>query len=356
MKRFIFFSKTNWDEAPRLRHQMAHLLKSQGHEVIFFQKPKFFWQREVKNKSDDVLLKTTNQLIHHQLRVFRFLAIMNAFFEKISILNSLKYLAVTKDDVILNFNYDYYFLRDIFPDNKIVTVINDDFVAQSHFFRGCHVRNMQSLTCRISNNVLTVSIQIKNQLSGSCDPELFLPWADGKYAAPCVGEKNSLLIWASLNQIVDFQMIDELAKKFRNFHFSLIGPVSKDSELHLKSLVANNVNVTLRRPCSLDEIDFGNYFAGLMPYRSHNLSTEAVTLANKSLRLMSKGLPLIVHGMPHFLEHNAIFKCVNFCDVVDSIEKAHDNFFNLQADIEEIVNQNGSVQRYRRLMEIVSHE
>ncbi|MEO0579910.1 MAG: hypothetical protein AAFZ58_14575, partial [Pseudomonadota bacterium] len=37
--RFIFLTRTNWNEPPRIRHQLAELLVSEGHDVVFFQKP-----------------------------------------------------------------------------------------------------------------------------------------------------------------------------------------------------------------------------------------------------------------------------------------------------------------------------
>ena len=356
MHRFIFFTKTNWDETPRLRHQLASLLKDYGHEIIFFQKPNFFWQKPSKNKFKNHNLEKTTQLIHHQFRFFESLSKFNAITESFSISRALEKYSVTPNDIVLNFNYDYYFLRDLFPKNQIFTIINDDFVAQSKFFNGRHVKRHLSRVCSISNAVLTVSEPLKKQLSEWSIPILFLPWSETDYTAPIVKEKNSLLIWASINKIIDCNLLDRLAKKFKLVNFSLIGPTSADFKKEIDILISNNNNITLSPPQSLNEINFNHYFASILPYKRGNPSTEAVTLANKSLRLMSKGLPLIVHGMPHFLEHKAIFKCSNFEDVCHAIENTLANFWGLQGDIKNLVDQNCSEQRYQQLMTIVNRD
>lgn len=356
MNRFLFFTKTNWSESPRLRHQVASLLADRGHEVFFFQKPSWLLSGVDESNCTEINLLRSAQLIHHQLRVCDFLADINNFFEAKSIARELNKFKLAQRDVIVNFNYDYFFLRKLFPDSKIVTIINDDFVAQSRFLKGRHAKRALARTCKISNAVLTVSVPIKNQLAEWSEPELFLPWSEHEYSAPFFNEKKSLLIWASINQIIDVQLLDKLAKKFPFFNFSLIGPVSSGFEATVNSLLAANSNIKLSPPRSLAEIDFNDYFAGLMPYRSGNASTEAVTLANKSLRLMSKGLPLIVHGMPHFLEHEAIFKCATLDDIYDSVEVARNKFWDLQAGIEALVRLNTPAHRYQQFMQIINHD
>ena len=84
-------------------------------------------------------------------------------------------------------------------------------------------------------------------------------------------------------------------------------------------------------------------------------STEAVTLANKSLRLMSKGLPLVVHGMPNFLKHEAIFSCSGAEEMARQIEVARQNFYELQESIRDLVDNNGPAVRYREFMSAINN-
>ena len=75
MKKFIFFTKTNWDEPPRLRHQLAKLLVSHNHRVIFFEKPTtFLFDKKRKLPIEDgIIFIRSKQLIHRLLRIFIFL-------------------------------------------------------------------------------------------------------------------------------------------------------------------------------------------------------------------------------------------------------------------------------------------
>ena len=41
---FYIFSKTNWEEMPRLRHQIARMLAKKGHKIFFFSKAKIFYR------------------------------------------------------------------------------------------------------------------------------------------------------------------------------------------------------------------------------------------------------------------------------------------------------------------------
>lgn len=71
---------------------------------------------------------------------------------------------------------------------------------------------------------------------------------------------------------------------------------------------------------------------------------------------MSLGLPLIVHGMPSFYEHEAIFKCNNVSEIEKAIEYCHDNFYEMQPSIEKLVNAQQPADRYAQIMSIVNEE
>ena len=135
MMRFIFFTKTNWDEPPRLRHQLAQLLISHNHQIIFFEKPStlLFHKKRKVPKINGIEFLRSRQLIHQKLRIFKFLRFLNKKFELIEIKRKLINSKTTKSDIIVNFNYDYYFLKKLFPENKIITIINDEHWASALF-------------------------------------------------------------------------------------------------------------------------------------------------------------------------------------------------------------------------------
>jgi hypothetical protein len=154
--RFIFFTKTNWEETPRLRHQLAILLSSRGHTVVFFQRPSGPGLGAVgspKATQEGIELIRTRQLIHHQLRCIAPLPTLNALYEARQIRGRVQG-SLAQDDVIVNFNYDYYFLRTIFPKHSIISIFNDDFVAGARLSRRQALlavsRTARSSTCPMS--------------------------------------------------------------------------------------------------------------------------------------------------------------------------------------------------------------
>lgn len=356
MKNFIFFSKTLWNEPPRLRHQLARLLHNAGESVVFTEKPSLpFMKSSISecNSCENLKILKTKQLIHHQLRIFNFLQAVNNKYE----ISSIKKIVLphsTSNSVIVNFNYDYGFLREIFPKNKILSIINDDFVAQAKLKKGSHTKKALAKTCNISNAVLTVSYPLMQQLSEWCKPTLFLPWSDHEYKHPSVFEKrDSILVWASISDVIDYDIIVELSVSFPELFIYLVGPISGNAKKIVPQICASHRNIIYFSPSSLEELPLNRFFASLMPYRREVRSTAAVTLANKSIRLMSRGLPLIVHGMPNFLEREAIFKCNNVSEIAEAINRCKRTFGEIQNEIRQFVNTNTSKHRLAEFMNIV---
>lgn len=356
MGNYIVFSKSNWDEPPRLRHQLTNLLLNAGNEVIFVEKPLFPWQRENRKpgvKAAGLRIFSTRQIFHHQLRIFPFMSRVNNCAEILSIKASLP-LKACKDFVVINFNYDYYFLRAIFPNNKIITVVNDDFVAQAKLSGKARVRKALARTCKISDAVLAVSYPLMRQLSDWCSPKLFFPWSDDPYRTPNINlHRDSVLIWASINGIIDFQLLAAVSRRLPAVNFYLVGPLAPASKSIVLKLCNASRNVFYLPPSTLEDLPVDNFFAGLMPYKAGVPSTEAVTLANKSLRLMSKGLPLIVHGMPNFMESEVIFSCSGEQEMAEKIELCLRDFSKMQEPIKKLVGLHGSSDRYNEFLKIL---
>ncbi|WP_390346335.1 hypothetical protein ACFJIS_03110 [Variovorax boronicumulans] len=357
MDDYIFFSKSNWHEAPRLRHQVAGLIRRFGGRIYFIQKPAFVWQNRVKSDIEQVennlVLGRTRQLIHHQLRVFPVLAWLNALIEKKSIQTLMGKIS-TKNSIILNFNYDYYFLREIFPKNKIITIINDDFVAQSRLFSGRHAKRSLGKTCLVSDVVLTVSYPLMKQVSEWCSPELFFPWADVEYKEPVRNaERNSVLLWAHIDNRVDFDLLRQSVSLRPDVVFYLVGPQAanvKDQVSQFELLP----NVVIVPSAKLEELPLEKFFAAVIPYRNNVADIEAVTMSNKSLQLMSRGLPIVAHGMPSFYEHPAIVKANDVDGFVAGMDYFHQNFPVLQESIKSLVANNQPESRFEFVKNIVN--
>lgn len=357
MNEYIFFSKSNWNEAPRLRHQVAELIRKFDGRIHFFQKPSFVWQKgsheKVSRIDGSLSLARTRQLIHHQLRVLPVLRWLNAAVEKKSIRVSIGQ-SFSKNSVIINFNYDYYFLRDVFPENRIVTIINDDFVAQAKLFSGRHAKKSLEKTCRKSDLVLAVSYPLMRQVSQWCSPELFFPWADVEYRAPMPSTtRNSVLLWAHIDTRVDFDLLHQSISKRPDVIFYLVGPQAsnvRDRILQIESAA----NVVIVSSAKLDELPLERFFAAIIPYKNHVADIEAVTMSNKSLQLMSRGFPIVAHGMPAFYEHPAIVKTADLDGFLAGLDYSKENFSSLQESIKYLVSDNQPRNRFEFLKNLIS--
>lgn len=357
MIKYILFTKSFWSEAPRLRHQVANLLKSFGGEVVFFEKPGQWGGKDsfrpVSGVEPGLSSVRTSELLHHQLRVFPFLRSMNARFEIREIRKALSRVDC-RDAVIFNFNYDYYFLRDLFPYNKIVTIINDDFIAQAKFFDGKYIADALSRTCAVSDAVLVVSYPLAEQVKKWCDPQLFFPWADIPYSMPSLkGGRKGVLVWAHINRSIDFELLRNASQLRPDIFFHIVGPVAENAQPELDALKASGAGFEIKGSSRLDELVLENYFCSVIPYKVGVKYVEAVTMSNKTLQLLARGIPIVTHGMPNFYRHDAIVNANTVDAFVAGLDFCRDRFEELQPSIEKLVSENQAVNRFEQLQRIL---
>ena len=362
MSRFILFTKTKWDEPPRLRHQFAQLLASAGHDVLFFEKPSTFGAIELAPRARERGITTvaSRELMHHKLRLSPTLHRANAVVTKRSIRDRLSAWGGAQDtDTVISFNYDYWFLRDLFPRNRLITVINDDFICVALFGYTKPLLWAMQRTCSASDRVLTVSAPLQQQLSQFTTPELFLPWADIPYRAPAAGRQRDLLLfWGYTNRRIDFAAVRALADRLartrpevRILFVGPIGPVVENVEADVATL-RERPNIEFRDSTALDALPMDRVLAAYIPYRPHDLEVNAITLSNKGLQLLARGLPLLVSALPalpNFLQAPFVFR-VNADDPATQVDELRRSFDRLQSDIAAFVQGNGPDARLAQLL------
>lgn len=360
MKRFIFFTKTEWDEPPRLRHQLAQLLISKNHEVIFFEKPSTFLfdkKQKVPAFSGIKFLKS-KQLIHQKLRLFSFLRFINKKFELRDIKNKLKDCNISNVDIIVNFNYDYYFIKKLFPKNKIITIINDDFWCRALFGYEKPLKDALALTCKNSNSVLTVSYPLMDQLSAYCTPQLFLPWADQKYKHPNMEiKKTRLLFWGYINNRLNFDYISELANALNESNLDItidfVGPEENKIDSRFTKL-KNHPKIRTMGPSDIPNLNMDTVLAAFIPYIDGNKADDVTTIPNKAFPLLASGLPLLITGMPNFINEPFVFRLGEDIDKdVQLILTLNEKSAIIQTSIEKFVNNNTSDKRYQEFMRMI---
>lgn len=359
MARALLFTKTSWDEPPRLRHQFAHLLADAGYDVLFFEKPTSTRpaRREPIHRLPRIQSVQHRELMHHKLRLTPALHRANAAVTIRSIADRLRDHPVSAEDIIVCFNYDYWFLRRLFPANPITTVINDDFICVALFGYTRPLLWALERTCAQSDRVLTVSIPLQKQLEPYSRPELFLPWADRPYRLPARNEqRDTLLFWGYTNGRIDFDavgaMADRLAVTRPQIHILFVGPVVESVGRQVGTLRARP-NVEFRGSEKLDALPLERVLAAYIPYRAFDPEIDAITLSNKALQLLARGLPLLISalpGMPNFLDAPFVSR-VDTVAPERTVDRLRSEFDSLQGPIAAFVGENGATARLRQLLE-----
>lgn len=352
-------TKTLLDEPPRLRHQISELLSNDNNEIYFCEKPlnildfkkiKINIQYHKKN----FYKFTIRELINHNFRLIPLFHYLNAIFtnyflEKQLIKNRIK------PDLIINFNYDYFWLKKSFSKIPIFTIINDDFegMARLPFFG--YITWALRKTCKMSDKVLTVSPVIAKRLSLWCKPELFLPWSQNRYQIPeKMIEKNVILYWGYINERLDFDMILNNLEdiKDKGFKLRFIGPIQKKISKLIIQLEKNPAFEILPQ-CDFKDLKTDDCFAAILPYKLNDI-LEKCYIPNKALNLLSLGLPLIAFPSKNLYKANFIinYSTKKFPEISDAAEEAKYLFLELQEEIKSFVNSNLALQRLKQFKNI----
>lgn len=359
MNRFIFFTKTNWSEQPRIRHQLARLLASAGHKVIFFEKPSLPFRPSELAQSNELAIQfvSHSELVHNKLRFLPLTKSLNAQFTKHSIQKSLVNLCITNEDIVVNFNYDFYFLRDLFPSNKLITVINDDHISSAWSIAKPALTNSLKLTCSRSDEVLVLSTRLMEQVGNVCKPHLFLPWADCKYVTPVSSTKrNTLFFWGFINRKIDYEFVARLARhlaqEYPEIKLLFVGPIESEAIRSVNAL-RREKNLQFLDASSLDQLKLNEFLGSIIPYRTNDPELDAIMMPNKAMQIFAKGLPVFITGMPDFIKLPFVFK-LDTPECGNLFLNVRNKFDLLQQDMQNYVELNSSTQRLVQFMNIVN--
>jgi hypothetical protein len=365
MARFIFFTKTKWSEQPRLRHQLANMLCGRGHEVVFFERPASLLlpargAREASNlvnRGARIKFLETRQLVNHKLRLSPAVHYLNAVVEISSIRRSLAMFNPGPLDIVVNFNYDYFFLRKVFANLRLITIINDDFWCRAIGGWEWPLRWALKRTCLASDRVLCVSRPLVEDTSQYKGSHLFLPWSERSYSAPLTNvRRRVLLFWGFVNDRLNWEYVLSLSRALRLSESSLvirlIGPVERLSG-YVEAEIALSGNIEICPPCAFDEIRFDEVLASFIPYRAGNKADDVTTLPNKALPMLSMGLPLIITGMPNCIDGEFVIR-LGIGSMAHDLAILNDlpnRLSSLQSAIASFVDKNSADARYAEFME-----
>ena len=348
--RFVLFTKTPWAEPPRLRHQVAQMLARRGHDVTFFEKNRPLGRRRGWD-SDGIHVRGHGELLHHQLRVTRGLSSLNWIFERNEIRRQ---VPCDPDTVVINFNYDYCHLRDIFPRQPILSIFNDDFVEGSRWFSRKEVRRVQAETARISDHALAVSYPLLDRLREATPrASLFLPWARRGYRRPPdSGKRDAMLCWGYVNERLDVPAMTGVLNRGVRIHF--VGPVQRTPVIEK---LLRHPNSILHPEAQLDELGpvLAECACSILPYDPGAPMVSAITVNNRAFEILSAGLVLLYADLPALINAppNVIYRCRSVDDYMEAFRAARVGFEGVQPDIEAFLKDHTEEKRYEQLMNLV---
>lgn len=349
-----------------MRHQLAILLAQNGHKVFFVEKPRILgftrnlWARNPSSRCSghtNIILLSSYELLHHQLRVIPFLHLLNSLFYNHSVCSGLRQLPTSLPiDHIVNFNYDSYRFRQILsPLSRNITIINDDFEAHCKLPVHNHITWVLKNTCKSSDIVLAPSNFLRKRLSEFNDTRLFAPWSFASYT--CLDRCHSrthLLYWGYIDDRLDYDFITDSVRVLEKLGFCLdfIGPVKPSAQCYIRRLSSFS-NFTYYSECSLDQINSIKYQAAFLPYNIFSKGLQATFLPNKILQLFSIGLPAIMPDWNELVSHDAIirYKHRDISSFVNAVHTACRSFVALQPSMEQFVSDNSPRARYQQFLE-----
>jgi hypothetical protein len=358
MASYVLITHTPWPEAPRVRHQIARLVAGAGHNVWFFERATYPWQESgptTEKVEPGITVVRTKRLMHHQLRVAPPLDWANAALVTGGIVGRMRDLGIDPGSTVINFAHDYSFLRRIFPRNRIVTVYHDDIEAQTRFPWFGHVTRSIRDTCRMSDEVLALSTPLVERLRRWCEPRLFLPWAIRPYAAPTgdAARRDRLLYWGFIDVSMDTERVravcEHLARTRPSWRVMLVGPTQSAARraatlAQLEGIA--NLDVLDQHP--LDALPMDRVAAAFIPYRRKG-DTDATELPNKSLQLLSYGVPILKSGMPAMIRRPFILPLDEGAGIEEAVASCVANFDAWQPGIRAFLEENSPAARLHAL-------
>ena len=358
MSSYVLITHTPWTEAPRVRHQIARLIAGAGHKAYFFERASYPWQAagaRAEELEPGITVVRTRRLLHHQVRVVPPLDWANSALVLSEISARMRELSIDPDSTVINFAHDYGFLRRIFPRNRIVTVYHDDIEAQTKFPWFGHVTRRIRGTCRMSDEVLALSTPLVERLQAWCEPKLVLPWAIRPYSAPTgdPAQRDRLLYWGFIDVSMDTDRVravcEHLARTRPTWRVMLVGPTQSAARraatlAQLEGI--GNLDVLDQHPLSALPMD--RVAAAFIPYRRKS-DTDATELPNKSLQLLSYGVPILKSGMPAMIRRPFIVPLDEGAGIEESIAACVRNFDAWQPAIRTFLEENSPAARLRAL-------
>ena len=358
MADFVLVTHTRWSEAPRVRHQIARLLRDVGHRVLFLERASQLGRAPAENLSEaepGITLARPTRLFHHQIRVLPTMHHINAAHVGPQLAAIAARWGADPNCTVVNFMHDGWYLREVFAGSRLLTVIHDDFEAQSRLPFAAHITWSLSRTCRVSDEVFALSESLVRRLSAWSMPKLFLPWTTTPYQPPVdntIG-RDTLLFWGFVDNAIDLNVVRglslHLAVTRPSWRLAFVGPTqTRGARQRIAKALGALPNTELHGMTALNDLALDRTVAAILPYR-RTRALDSVTLANKSMQLLARGLPLVISGMPGFLQKEFILRMDGASGIEPALNALEAGFMGFQPSIKAWCNENSPDSRLRLL-------
>lgn len=352
MKSVLILTKTNWNEPPRIRHQVTRLLKEKGYNITYVEKNTYRSFLVKKRIEEGINFYSHAELIHHQLRYFPIIQKLNNAVVKFYLKRIIKKI---KFDFIMNFSYEYSFLKKLAPNKRVITMMEDDFEEQAKFGMTKAIKNQIRKTCINSDHVLTVSYPLYEKLSSyKNNVTMFFPWSQRKYNIPVLsGSRNTVLYFGFVGRL-NWEIVEALVES-TDYNFRFVGPpIRKNDEYMIRHLSQGYKNFEYIPFSKVDELKSDDAFCSILPYDPTLGNVQACTVSNRAFNLLSLGLPLAYADLRNIIKSPRTVIRTN--KTVEEYKKTldffHENFLYVQKDIEMFLEDHYKEKRWEILKKI----
>jgi len=320
--KFLLITRTDWDEPPRSRHQLAQCL-AKKHEIVFVAlnsigKPKINYTKPLRNFT----LATPNWFIAGKV-LWRIPLINEIYqfwlYKKLSE----KY----SNYIIINFDITAFPIFRFFKD--VVYYCGDDFLALKRsrlVLVSLYWYLTQKLVSQYAIFCVSVSKYLQQKLSlYNNNSYLLLTAASDLPSKKCIylasEGKKRILVYVGWLSKLDANWVSALAKNKRNSIF-LIGPYSKKQGNHYDGY--KNIKTVGEK--NGEELD--SYLSSadvcIAPYIDNKDTEKVYTMPNKFWLYLSHGKPIVTRKINNLAElpDKFVYQSETQTDFINNIDKA----------------------------------
>lgn len=330
----VIATVTNWSEAPRIRHEVAHQL-SRFYNVLFVQ---LYCQRGMSRKilkfSDSLIVTRVGMCFPGMLRVLMRSPIFMSLYN-FSIKRSLEILVKQHSRnkaILINFQFNAPEINDSLVFYKCIYFCNEDFINQqlnSSIKEKNLKARMQSKVISKSNVVFTVSEPLLEKLKLYGAKNIYAIHSAHKfnlnYSRNNSYKRNygyiSVCYMGFLNQYINIDWLNAVSNN-SGMHLTIVGSITYS---RLSNLLKKNKQITFIQSLTglALQIELLKHDVLIMPYSSP-VDNEVTSVPAKLYQYLAVGKPIVSSKMPNLKKFpdKTVFQAENKKDFISLILQA----------------------------------